>query len=254
MGATGWSKSTVKTYMSKHWKDVVERRVRGRFVVRPDFQRISLGRFLQLSTQVRNIFGKYERVLYGEVVTYEFLLPLKCEDSLRRALDDLFYRSTIRRRIYEIGIGRVQRWVQRLENESEEAYVDRVCDTIAGKFTGYSITHVAGRFRGQPLTDRAGAARMLEANQNYLIDETTAVVRFIIPVRASESLHEGTFGDIDESGTCSSLDSVAETRLIHWVFFELFVEAVVMTVTEEDEIWLVEESAQGRHLYVWRRP
>ena len=44
-----------------------------------------------------------------------------------------------------------------------------------------------------------------------------------------------------------------EVRATRFLFFQLFVEAVVRTVDGEDEIWLIEESPEGRRLYKWSR-
>jgi len=107
MKAAGWSKSTVQTYISKQYRDVLEARPDGTITVKAEFQRMSLEEFLQLTTQKRKIFAKYERNRFQEVVSYEFLLPLTREDLLRKALDDLFYEDAVRQRISEIGLSKL---------------------------------------------------------------------------------------------------------------------------------------------------
>ena len=44
----------------------------------------------------------------------------------------------------------------------------------------------------------------------------------------------------------------AEIQLIRALFFQLFAEAVVLTVPNEEEIWLVERGPTPR-LFVWER-
>lgn len=91
-------------------------------------------------------------------------------------------------------------------------------------------------------------------NQRYLIDETTASVRFVIPVSASKTLHPGGFGDTERRPGAPNLEIAPERSFIRLAFFEIFVESIVRSVIDEDEIWLIEESNLGRQLYVWRRP
>src|SRR2546422_6907802 len=107
MRIAGWSRSTVETYISKQYRDVLEILANGRLRVKPEFQRMSLDEFLQLTTQRRKIFATYERIRFQEVVSYEFLLPLTREDWLRKALDDLFYEDAVRQRISEIGLAKM---------------------------------------------------------------------------------------------------------------------------------------------------
>jgi hypothetical protein len=44
-----------------------------------------------------------------------------------------------------------------------------------------------------------------------------------------------------------------EVALVHWLFFNVFAEAVVRTVEGEDVIWLIEETPRKRRLYVWQK-
>ena len=249
MRATGWSKSTVETYISKQYQDVLDVRA-GKISVKPEFQRMSLEEFLQLTTQKRKIFAKYERNRFQEVVSYEFLLPLTREDLLRRALDDLFYEDAVRQRISEIGLSRLSKKIERITGETEEFYIKRICALISEMFAGYSISHVNGRYRATDLTNRAKAADMLIAGERYIIDETTAAVRFIIPINTTKISES-----FDEIRLDVSLEVAAaqEISLIHFLFFNLFVEAVVRNVKGEDAIWLLEETSHNRSLYVWSR-
>jgi hypothetical protein len=252
--ATGWAKGTASSYASKHWKDILDRPAAGRFRVKPDFQRITLERFLLLSTQKKTVFSRYRRERFEQLVSYEFLLPLSREGELRRALDELFYLDTICNRLHEIGVPKLSSWWRRESVEKDDDYILRVAHLIGDRFGGYSITHINGRFRKAKLATRSDAAKLLERNHDYLIDETTASVRFIIPVFESRKDYADEFGPISSERPGPSLVELAEINLTHDVFFELFAEAAVRTVGGEDEIWLIEESPLGRYLYVWTAP
>jgi len=53
-----------------------------------------------------------------------------------------------------------------------------MCQLIAKRFQGYSITTVSGRFRALDLMRMKQAATIEENGDRHLIDETTAIVRF----------------------------------------------------------------------------
>jgi hypothetical protein len=252
--STGWARGTASSYASKHWKDILDRVRSGRFRAKLDFQRITLERFLLLSTQKKTIFSRYSRQRFEQHVHYEFLLPLSREGELRRALDELFYLDTVCHRLREIGLSKLTSWLNKEKDEAEDAFILRVAELIGDRFGGYSIGHVTGRFRKADLLTRADAARRLEQNHDYLIDETTASVRFIVPVLESLREYEGGFGSIHSERAEWSTPEIEEINLIHEMFFELFAEAAVRTVGGEDQIWLVEESLAGRYRYVWKAP
>jgi hypothetical protein len=44
-----------------------------------------------------------------------------------------------------------------------------------------------------------------------------------------------------------------DISLIHWLFFNVFAEAIVHTVGGEDEIFLLEETPTMRRLYIWQK-
>ncbi|MDT7809815.1 MAG: hypothetical protein QOJ70_3628 [Acidobacteriota bacterium] len=257
MTAAGWAKSTVETYITKQWRDLVERLPDGKILVKPDFQRFSEEQFLDLATQNRKVFSKYRRVKYDDIVTYEFLLPLTREDQLRKALDELFYKDTVRHRLLEIGLTKAASFLPRGEEESDDEYIEKICGAVSRHFGGYSISHVSGRYRAANLTTRENAASMLIHDERYIIDETTASVRFIIPLEATmtaepDSTSEGSLFEPAQTSDIGK-DVNKEISLVRFLFFDLFVEAIVRMVKEEDEIWLVEEAAGSRILYAWRR-
>ena len=86
---------------------------------------------------------------------------------------------------------------------------------------------MAGRFRGEDLCTRAEAAA-LEKTGRHLIDETTAVTRFIFPC--------------DEPG---------EMKQVRWFFDRLFIQSIIEVVNGEDEIWMVESGMENR-LHIWK--
>jgi len=252
MSATGWTESSVKTYISKQWRDVLASNGGG-YRVKPEFRRIGEADFKRLISQKRKIYSQYRRVEYGRVVTYEFLLPLTRENELRASLDDLFYTDTVKRRILEIGLPEVSKWVPREQDEKEVEYLDRLSSTLAEKFGGYSILHVHGRFRACSIKSRQEAAEMILDDERYLIDETTAVVRFVIPVEVTKNIDSGLAGGFTFVDSASASDIDAEVDRIRTFFFNLFAEAIVRTVQGEDEIWLLEDTGSSRRLYVWER-
>ena len=253
--ATGWAERSVTTYLSKQYHEFIERRPGATLRVRPQFRRISWEQFRGLSTQRRQIFQEYRRRSYDAVVQYEFLLPLTREDQLRESLDSLFFADAIRQRLDEIDIDELTSWVGQDPDESPEKYLQRLTDQVGKTFVGYSVSHVNGRFRDKELLTREDAARLVAARDAYVIDETTASVRFIVPIASTERQHEGTFADSggDAPQTQVASAAVEEVRLIRRLFFGLFVEAVVSSIQGEAEIWLIERGPHGERLFVWER-
>ena len=250
---SGWSIATIKTYISKQLGDVVKRQ-KGQLFVEPVFRRLSEERFLLLATQKREFFAGYKRSRYAQLIQYEFLLPLTHEGKLRKALDDLFYEDAIRQRLAEISVERLEKWIPSRDDESNEAYLKRVCATVSKEFSGYSISLVSGRYLSDTLTSRANAAKMLADEQRYIIDETTAAVRFIIPLETSKQEILEDFEEVEDFPEAGpNTDQLDEERLVRALFFNVFAEAVVRSVEGEDAIWLVEEAPSGRKLYVWRK-
>ena len=260
--ATGWKLSSVDTYLGKQWADFIEKNPDGTLRVLPQFRGITLDRFLGISTQRRQIFPTYKRVRYDAVISWEFLLPLTRESELRRALDDLFYSDSVVARLTEvgelIGFDELASWAGiNFEEASHEEVVDAVATVAAERFFGYSISHVTGRFRGSAeLLTREDAGEILAKGGDYLLDETTALVRFIVPIQASRTEHRerftGNLAEMRQVGTDN--DEVREDiAVVQALFFNLFVEAVVQTIQGEDEIWLIENTPAGERLFVWEK-
>lgn len=255
--ATGWSDESVRTYISKHYREYLTR-VGKSYRVRPEFSRISVEDVVKLAAQNRTIYSSYQRVRYGYVICYEFLLPLTRAEQLREALDALFYRDTLGQRILEIGIENLQAIIPRQAGWSEEQYLAEILGIVAKRFSGYSMSQVSGRFRAGELVTRKAAGALLAGGKRYLVDEATAVVRFIVPCQSSRNEYGADFESMARAINHDSFNAdelaamTEELRMIRLLFFHLFVETVVRTVDGEDEIWLLETGPE-QHLYVWER-
>lgn len=250
---TSWKEAgTWNTYVSKKLKPYVERRG-DRYVVRRAFRKVSEPEFEQLFTQKSDPVPTWSRVTYDHVVSFEFLMPLTREDKLRAALDEVFFRDTVDERtiVFSDAERDELREVMPLRpKETEEAYRARVANQLAEIIGGYSITHVAGRFRAGNIVSRRDAAAKLVQRLPYLIDETTAVVRFIMPCPGSRRVHNDRFS---YDGRADGQRLSADISLIRTLFFLYFAEAIAATIVGEQLIWLVERSPEGERIYAWEK-
>ena len=223
---TTWADSAFDTYWSKQFKPFIVRRPDGTFRMSEAFRPFSTWeKFQKHVTQVRRLASSdYQHAVYDLVRIYEFFMPLSNEEHLRTALDALFYRDRVRARLRTIDPVAIRRQFPAEDKENDADYLERLCDWISDTFGGYSVYHVDGRFRAAALTDRALAADL----PRYLVDETTAVTRFIFPCKNEQ-----------------------HSRLVEFLFAELFVQAIVEVVNAEDEIWMTETGMVNR-LHVWR--
>ena len=227
-----WKGQTFATYWSKQFSpfavavgtDGADKAV---YRVSDAFRRYrTWRRFKAHVTQVRSVAStSYSHHEFGIVRVYEFFMPLTNEHCLREALDALFYKDTLIARIRAIPQPELHARFESPALPTDEAYLDYVCSWAADHFGGYSISHVSGRFRAGDLTSRADAS---QATNEYLVDETTAVARFIFPC-----------------------ESEAEADLVAFLFERLFVTAVLEVVNGEDEIWMLESGLHNR-LHVWK--
>jgi hypothetical protein len=171
-------------------------------------------------------------------------MPLRNEEYLRDALDGLFFKDSLRFRLKTLPQENLRQQVPALPKETEENHLDRVCAWLSKKFIGYSISHVSGRFRSGSLKTRAEAAQTAISNtEKYLIDETTAVVRFIFPCTAEQDI----LGEL-----CAEKSEAIqkEASRIRWFFHKLFVASILEVVSGEDEIWLLETGMFNRlHIF-----
>ena len=255
--ATGWKGQTPATYATKQWAQLLEQRSAGRFFVKPDFTRLSSEQFLRRFTQKKPIYSEYGRTVHPHVVLYEFLLPLTRETQLKDALDELFFLDGLAQRAREIGLVALAGMVPREPDETDDAFTARVLSEINERFGGYSIVHVQGRFRAADLVTRSKAGDMLATGDRYVIDETTASVRFIVPCQTTRRDFDNDYvalaNPVSQASLVQPLEVETEESKIRALFFSFFVEAVVKTVMGEEEIWLIETTHHGPRLFVWKR-
>lgn len=96
------------------------------------------------------------------------------------------------------------------------------------------------------------AAKIEEDYDRYLVDETTAIVRFIFPCGKPIRRKSGSVADFDDPERDSTdQDGREEAKKIRWFFNALFVQSVLQVVNGEAEIWMVESGLQNR-LHIWR--
>ena len=247
--ATGWTTQTAETHMSKHYQDWVVDLEGGRLKVLPEFQRITKQQFLKHCCQIRRVFTDYTISQYTAISAFEFLLPMSRETQLRSTLDGLFYADTLHQRFDELGHPRLEKMVPREHKETVDAYRTRLISQVSNWFGGYSISLVNGRFRAASLrTRREAVEHQVETGRPYLIDETTAAVRFIVPIPSSK-LQDGFSGTLDLSHSAGAV--AVEAQRVRDLFFAIFVEAVIRIVNGEDVIWLLEDSPLGKVLHTW---
>ena len=251
---TDWSHASFNTYWSKQFKRLVVPIDNNRFRVSESFRPYSTWNvFRALVTQVRRVSSDYTSLLYNNVIIYEFFMPLTNEGHLRTALDALFYKDTISSRLRALDRPRTERHFPRQGGETDDAYYERLCSWIAGVFIGYSITHVNGRYRAADLATISEAAKIYGEGARYLVDETTAVVRFIFPcgtpILRRPPLSGRHFEDDEEPNAFA--DEPDDARKIRWFFGALFVQSIIQVVNGEDEIWMVESGMRNR-LHIWR--
>lgn len=231
--ATGWAKpGTFNTYFQKQFTTLLVRVNPTEYRVSEAFRRFAAWeKFRNHVTQIRRVAADYKTFTFDRVMLFEFFMPLTNEGFLRTSLDALFYKDTIISRLKTVQIDTLKKQFSAKSSETNAAYLNRICKWVSGKFIGYSISHVNGRYRAEKLKTLKEAHETLVANsKRYLVDETTAIVRFIFP--------------------CESIQ-LLEVEQIRYFFQLLFVQSIVEVVNGEDEIWLLESGYQNR-LYIWR--
>lgn len=246
--ASGWTLGTAKIYLSKKSSDLVEKR-NGVYHVTPEILRVRYEDFKDLYRQKQRLFTDYVRKTPQKVLVYEFFMPLSREDRLRESLDNLFYRDTVEQRIKEIGVAKIRNALNLPKTSSDDKVIEFVIDFMDNTIGGYSLHLVNGRFRADALSTRQEIVARPFSRGPYLVDEMTAVVRFILPV--SESQEPVSQMNLFEPAKVStSSDELAEQ--MRWLFLNFFAEAVTRVVKKEDEIWLL-ESGMRSALYRWVR-
>ena len=228
MDVTGWSEGSLDTYWSKQYKGFIEQVDPNTYRVRENFRRfVPWKKFRSLVTQVKSVPPSYAPTVFEQVVAYEFYLPLAHENALRITLDSLFYKDALLPRLQRIGVPALQSKFTKGLTQSDDEFIASVLKFVEVKFGGYSIYHVDGRFRGGKLSTQDEAAAIQKSGQRYLVDETTAVARFIFPVKD------------------------AEPDQVRFLFEQLFINAITEQVSGEDEIWVVESVMRDR-VSIWK--
>jgi hypothetical protein len=185
-------------------------------------------KFRRHVSQKRRLTFEYQHEAYDTVLLFDFFLPLTNETVLRMSLDSLFYRDTLQKQLLAIGILTLRQHFKGSEGVNDDAYLQELLKWIGDRFGGYSISHVNGRFKAESgVLTMQEAAALQERAGRYLIDETTAITRFIFPCKDKN-----------------------EAEIARWFFFELFVESVIQ-VSGEAEVWMIESGLQTR-LHIWR--
>jgi len=260
-GVTAWKGATPGTYWSKQLKKFMIGAKGDLFRVGEAFSPfVPWDRFQkEIVTQVRNASLEYAALVYHHVLIFEFFMPLRNEEQLRNTLDDLFYKETVLRRLRGVDLSDLRSRFAIVEGEDEDTYLNRVCQWISDRISGYSLTHVAGRFKAADLRTFTEAADMLRDRVRYLVDETTAIVRFIFPCGLPErtgpplSTEHFSYRDDPERPLDPAAEKHArdEANLMRWLFGVLFVHSIVQLASGEDEIWMVESGMDSR-LHIWR--
>jgi len=161
----------------------------------------------------------------------------------------LFYLDTVEQRIREIGIAHIREELRLSPSCSEEEIKRFVIDFVENTIGGYSLYLVNGRFRIGSLATREEVATRPFAHSPYLVDETTAVVRFILPTgTGQEAPVQMSLFEPAQIAT----DTVERAEQMRWLFLNFFAEAVTHVVRKEDEIWLLETGMRSA-LYRWVR-
>lgn len=238
---SGWTLENTKTNISKRLREFVIAKSPETYTANRSVLAISYeDDYYPLFVQARKVFKGRNTHQHKEVIVYEFFLPYSHERVLRKRLDELFYRDTLENLIREQHGEDVERNFPRHPAESDDKYMSRLLDFVGDKFGGYSVYQVSGRFRTGPLQDRQQA----RARDGYVVDETTAVVKFIIPAAESSTVVSDAVSS-QLSLHFASDSNEDEIEAIRWLFQRLFVDAVVKVV-KEDEIWLLETGRRCR--------
>ncbi len=154
--ATGFGDVSFRTYISKHFRDLLVKVTADKLRVSLAFRQYATWRKFRdnVVTQNRILTRQYVRSSYDNVVMFEFFMPLRNEESLRAALDGLFFKDSIKFRLKTINESDLKTKFPTHLIEADEDYLERVCAWIADRFVGYSINHVSGRFRVGDLRTR----------------------------------------------------------------------------------------------------
>jgi hypothetical protein len=250
---TDWQGGSFPTYWSKQYKQFFIAAGGNTFRVSDAFRPYAKWEAFQRHvTQVRRVSSDYTLLRHDAVLIFEFFMPLTNETHLRTALDALFYKDTILTRLKALNRDKLTAQFAINQGETEDDYFRRLCDWLATRFQGYSVSTVNGRFRAQDLMSIPDAATIEENGDRYLIDETTAIVRFIFPCGTPVKSEVGAADDFEDTDPDpNDKTGPEEAKRIRWFFNALFVQSIIQVVNGEAEIWMVESGLRTR-LHIWR--
>ena len=252
--ATGWDDSSFNTYFSKQFKRLLIEIASNQYRVTEVFRKYNTEDLFEthIVTQNRKVAADYNTLTFNNLIIFEFFMPLTNEGILRSTLDSLFYTDTILNRLKVTDPTSLHQHFQKFDNEEEASYYERLLEWISNRFIGYSISHVNGRFRAANLQSISHSANELLSGGRYLVDETTAVVRFIFPIgEPSIRQFSPSAAYFDQINSNDAVDNVSEADAVRWFFYLLFVQSIVQVVNGEDEIWMVESGMKSK-LHIWR--
>ena len=163
----------------------------------------------------------------SRVLIYDFLMPLTHEAQLRTTLDALFFRDTLVDRLRTLRNDELEEVFPRAPEQGDWDHLEQVLDFIQERFVGYSMTHVNGRCRFGPLLSQDRVSEFERQGARYLMDETTAVTRFVFP-----------YADDRELGR------------VRYLFGALFVRSMIELAHGEEQIWMIEIGPENR-VHIW---
>ena len=251
--STGWTQSNARTNISKRLKQFLDedKKRPGHYKVKA-IQDIDYVGYASLFKQADVLVRDYDERHHPDVVVNELFMPLTCENKLKRALDKLFYKDSILRKLKALEAKQIRNIFHPKPNETDEKYFSRVCTLAGNQFGGYSISHVSGRFRDFKLgllTKTEAAEAEETKDKDYLMDETTAIVRFIFPIGATEELVEYQEDGLPLQMQLEFLEmreSVDdEHKQIQWLFRNLFM-ATILHIIDQDQIWVLESGRRSQ--------
>ncbi|MHA1376248.1 MAG: hypothetical protein ACTSR7_18375 [Promethearchaeota archaeon] len=247
-----------KSYFSKKFRHLLDKAPndRRKYLVSGVFRKYSKWeKFRAFYSQSSKIKVNYIEECYNKVMIFEFFMPLTNEYDLRSSLDELFYRDTVKLALNKIPESLKRNFFPKNnEEESDVQYNDHICNWISERFGGYSIGTVRGRFKIDDLKSYSEVAIIQQGGDDYLIDETTAIVRFIFHIGESiknqKLFYIEQFDEIPDED--ENLDEMLiEANKIRFVFKHLFIRNILELINGEDEIWMLESGIRTR-LYIWK--
>ena len=249
------------TYFSKYYRQLLETSPNNQnlYFVSSRFRQFNtIEKLTKYFSQKTHLKGEYQERYHKNVLVFDFFLPFNNESNLRAVLDDLFYKDTIKVMVARIEQEELFRAFPKDSYDNDDIYYENLYKWISNNFLGYSIGTVSGRFRATELKGFSEVSELLSKGQHYLIDETTAIVKFIFPIgqvnqsedvkyKFNRSILEQTQINGEENNEIN-----LEINRIRFFFKNLFVKAILELVNGEDEIWMIESGLGESKLYVWR--